>query len=134
VKSVGSFWFRSKAELGLSVSICGPDLFRKAWFPSGIISLLLPPNNPPEHNERMEDESGATPVTKPRRRWLRGSVWAATVMMSCYVFADIYVAIALVGRTGLIRWPFDEMWWKAMLCLPAGAVALWAFSRPLRAP
>jgi hypothetical protein len=58
---------------------------------------------------------------------------AIGVALLCIVFADAYLAISLVGRTNLIRWPFNELWWKLAICAPASAISLWAFSRPKRA-
>jgi hypothetical protein len=65
-----------------------------------------------------------------RRRWARGVLLSLGVTLGCWAFSDIYVTLALDGLTNRIRWPFDEAWWKVLVCIPVFGTALWAFGRP----
>jgi hypothetical protein len=63
---------------------------------------------------------------------LRGFLAAIAATLACIVLADLYVAASIVGQTNLIRWPYDETWWKVTICAPAEVISFWAFSRPKR--
>jgi hypothetical protein len=68
----------------------------------------------------------------PNRRFIRGLVAGATVIVCCFVAANVYLVLALDGWFRFIEWPYYEEWWQAIVCLPAGAAAFWAYSRPAK--